>query len=224
MKKFLLGTVALVALGATVPALAADLGARRPTPRLRPMPRRSTTGPASTSAVTSAALSTATTASTASSPTTTTAASSAVCRPAPTISSLRTGCSVSKVSTAGSATTTTALPSAGAGYVYTNNQRAPRLGDRPRRLHLGSGSAVRQGRLCLLRLQRVPDARRCPFAFALNSSHHDGYTVGAGLEYMFAQNWSAKVEYQYYDFGKTNFVTPGRCWCRSAAPATTSTP
>src|ERR1700710_1211325 len=28
MKKFLLGTVALVALGATVPALAADLGAR----------------------------------------------------------------------------------------------------------------------------------------------------------------------------------------------------
>src|SRR5882757_4022268 len=36
MKKFLLGTVALVALGATVPALAADLGARpvynRPAP------------------------------------------------------------------------------------------------------------------------------------------------------------------------------------------------
>src|SRR5271169_6243371 len=30
MKKFLLGTVALVALGATVPALAADLGARTP--------------------------------------------------------------------------------------------------------------------------------------------------------------------------------------------------
>src|SRR3954452_19519829 len=29
MKKFLLATVALVALGATVPALAADLGARR---------------------------------------------------------------------------------------------------------------------------------------------------------------------------------------------------
>jgi len=30
MKKFLLATVALVALGATVPALAADLGARAP--------------------------------------------------------------------------------------------------------------------------------------------------------------------------------------------------
>jgi outer membrane immunogenic protein len=47
-----------------------------------------------------------------------------------------------------------------------------------------------------------------PQAFALNSSHHDGYTVGAGLEYMFAQNWSAKAEYQYYNFGRTQFVTP----------------
>ena len=45
-------------------------------------------------------------------------------------------------------------------------------------------------------------------AFALNGSHHDGYTVGTGLEYMFAQNWSGKVEYQYYDFGKTSFVAP----------------
>jgi outer membrane immunogenic protein len=29
----------------------------------------------------------------------------------------------------------------------------------------------------------------------------DGWTIGAGLEYMFAPNWSAKVEYQYYDLG-----------------------
>src|ERR1700693_2603904 len=36
MKKFLLGTVALVALGATVPALAADLGARAPYPTKAP--------------------------------------------------------------------------------------------------------------------------------------------------------------------------------------------
>src|ERR1700726_790359 len=36
MKKFLLGTVALVALGATVPALAADLGARPPYPTKAP--------------------------------------------------------------------------------------------------------------------------------------------------------------------------------------------
>jgi outer membrane immunogenic protein len=29
----------------------------------------------------------------------------------------------------------------------------------------------------------------------------DGYTLGAGLEYMFAPDWSAKVEYDYYNFG-----------------------
>jgi outer membrane immunogenic protein len=47
-----------------------------------------------------------------------------------------------------------------------------------------------------------------PFPFTLNSGHRDGYTVGAGLEYMFAPNWSAKVEYQYYNFGNTQFTTP----------------
>ena len=25
---------------------------------------------------------------------------------------------------------------------------------------------------------------------------------------MFTQNWSGKVEYQYYDFGNTSFITP----------------
>ncbi|XUM20970.1 outer membrane protein [Bradyrhizobium oligotrophicum S58] len=30
-----------------------------------------------------------------------------------------------------------------------------------------------------------------------------GYTVGAGAEYMFAPNWSAKLEYNYLDFGKS---------------------
>jgi outer membrane immunogenic protein len=31
--------------------------------------------------------------------------------------------------------------------------------------------------------------------------------VGAGLEYLFAPNWSAKAEYQYYNFGSTSFTT-----------------
>jgi len=31
-----------------------------------------------------------------------------------------------------------------------------------------------------------------------------GYTVGGGLEYMFAPAWSAKVEYQYYNFDTTS--------------------
>jgi len=35
-----------------------------------------------------------------------------------------------------------------------------------------------------------------------------GYTVGGGLEYMFAPSWSAKVEYQYYNFATTNVVSP----------------
>jgi len=47
-----------------------------------------------------------------------------------------------------------------------------------------------------------------PVAFALDSGHANGYTVGAGVEYMFAPNWSGKAEYQYYDFGSTRFVAP----------------
>ena len=30
----------------------------------------------------------------------------------------------------------------------------------------------------------------------------DGYTVGGGIEYLFAPAWSVKAEYQYFDFGK----------------------
>ncbi len=42
------------------------------------------------------------------------------------------------------------------------------------------------------------------------SANREGWTVGAGLEYMFAPNWSAKVEYDYYDFGSktTALVSP----------------
>ena len=38
---------------------------------------------------------------------------------------------------------------------------------------------------------------------AINSKT-DGYTVGGGLEYLFAPNWSGKIEYQYYDFGNVD--------------------
>jgi outer membrane immunogenic protein len=48
-----------------------------------------------------------------------------------------------------------------------------------------------------------------PVGFTLDKNHSNGYTVGAGVEYMFAPNWSAKAEYMYYDFGSTRFVTPG---------------
>jgi outer membrane immunogenic protein len=46
-----------------------------------------------------------------------------------------------------------------------------------------------------------------PTAFTTDGIHKDGYTVGAGLEYMFAPNWSAKAEYQYYNFGTTTFTS-----------------
>jgi outer membrane immunogenic protein len=42
--------------------------------------------------------------------------------------------------------------------------------------------------------------------FATDGNRKDGFTVGAGLEYMFAPNWSAKAEYQYYNFGNTTFT------------------
>src|SRR6476659_199940 len=53
----------------------------------------------------------------------------------------------------------------------------------------------------------VVTAAGVPVAFTTDGNHRDGYTVGAGLEYMFAPNWSAKAEYQYYNFGSTTFTT-----------------
>jgi outer membrane immunogenic protein len=44
-----------------------------------------------------------------------------------------------------------------------------------------------------------------PAVFATTGNNKDGWTLGAGLEYMFAPNWSAKAEYQYYNFGTTTF-------------------
>jgi outer membrane immunogenic protein len=46
-----------------------------------------------------------------------------------------------------------------------------------------------------------------PVPFSTSGNSRDGYTVGAGLEYMFAPNWSAKVEYQYYNFGNTTVTS-----------------
>ena len=45
-----------------------------------------------------------------------------------------------------------------------------------------------------------------PAAFTVDANHRDGYTLGAGLEYMLTPNWSIKGEYQYYNFGSTTFL------------------
>ena len=96
----------------------------------------------------------------------------------------------------------------GNGFIYTNNQRG--LGSVTGRLGYTWGPALLyvKGGYAYSDFNESLTLFGVPQTFTLNSSHHDGFTVGAGLEYMFAQNWSAKVEYQYYNFGNTNFVTP----------------
>jgi outer membrane immunogenic protein len=46
-----------------------------------------------------------------------------------------------------------------------------------------------------------------PVGFTTTGNQQNGWTVGAGLEYMFAPNWSAKAEYQYYRFDSTTFTS-----------------
>ena len=49
-----------------------------------------------------------------------------------------------------------------------------------------------------------------------------GWTAGGGVEWMFMPNWSAKVEYLYYDLGNANFnvnTGAGRLAANSLAPA-----
>jgi outer membrane immunogenic protein len=36
-----------------------------------------------------------------------------------------------------------------------------------------------------------------------------GWTAGGGLEWMFSPNWTAKLEYLYYDLGSVNYATGG---------------
>ena len=94
------------------------------------------------------------------------------------------------------------------GHVYSNDQRGigsvtGRLGYTwgPALLYVKGGYAFSDNRETLF-------LAGAPVTFALDGNHKDGWTVGAGLEYLFAQNWSAKAEYQYYDFGNARFVTP----------------
>jgi outer membrane immunogenic protein len=45
------------------------------------------------------------------------------------------------------------------------------------------------------------------FLPAVTDRQSTGYTVGGGFEYMFAPAWSAKVEYQYYNFDTTSVAS-----------------
>jgi outer membrane immunogenic protein len=101
-----------------------------------------------------------------------------------------------------------AFTGAGTGFVYTNDTRG--LGSVTGRVGYTWGPALLyvKGGYAFADRKESLTFNTVPQPFALNGSHDNGFTVGTGLEYMFAQNWSAKIEYQYYNFGKTSFVTP----------------
>src|ERR1700676_346510 len=210
MKKFLLGTVALVALGATVPALAADLAAR---PAYTKAPAYMAPIYNWTGFYIGGHVGGAFSGNNGFAGTTNSSSNGRF------LGGLQGGADYQfapnwvlgiegQYSWLGSNNNGVAFTGAGAGYVYTNNLRG--LGSVTGRLGYTWGPALLyvKGGYAFADRNDSLTFNTVPQPFALNSSHNNGFTVGTGLEYMFAQNWSAKVEYQYYNFGKTSFVTP----------------
>jgi outer membrane immunogenic protein len=95
-----------------------------------------------------------------------------------------------------------------AGFVYSNNQRA--LASITARLGYAFGSALVyvKGGYAWSDNNETLTFAGVPVGFVLDSSHSNGWTLGGGVEYMFAPNWSAKAEYQYYNFGDSRFLAP----------------
>jgi len=94
------------------------------------------------------------------------------------------------------------------GYAYNNNQRGiasvtGRVG-----YTWGPGLIYVKGGYAYSDNNESVTLGGAPALFRLSDDHSNGWTVGAGAEYMFAPNWSAKVEYQYYDFGDSRFTGP----------------
>jgi outer membrane immunogenic protein len=56
-------------------------------------------------------------------------------------------------------------------------------------------------------------------SIGVGTDNRNGWTVGTGLEYGFAPNWSVKAEYDYLDFGTSDI---GRTFITSAATGTTA--
>jgi outer membrane immunogenic protein len=44
------------------------------------------------------------------------------------------------------------------------------------------------------------------FSSTSNTNIYTGWTAGAGIEYAWSKNWSTKIEYQHFDFGKRDFT------------------
>jgi outer membrane immunogenic protein len=95
------------------------------------------------------------------------------------------------------------------GSSYTNNQRG--LGSVTGRIGYTWGPGllyVKGGYAYSDNNESVVNGAGASVPFAFSGNHSNGYTVGAGLEYMFTQNWSGKIEYQYYNFGSSSFTAP----------------
>jgi outer membrane immunogenic protein len=201
MKKFLLGTVALVALGATVPALAADLGARPYTKApAYAAPIYNWTGFYIGGHVGGAFA----------------GANSLTGDNGRFLGGVQGGADYqfapnwvagveAQYSWLGSNNTGVVFP--GGTLVTSNSDQLGSVTGRlgytwgPALLYAKGGYAWRDSNNLRASVGGVP------VAFTTDGNHRDGYTVGAGLEYMFAPNWSAKVEYQYYNFGSTTFTS-----------------
>jgi outer membrane immunogenic protein len=202
MKKFLLGTVALVALGATVPALAADLAAR-PAYTKAPAyaaPIYNWTGFYIGGHIGGAFA----------------GDNSLIGNDGRFLGGVQAGADYqfapswvvgieAQYSWLGNNNTGTLFP--GGTLVTTNSDQ---LGSVTGRLGYTWGPALlyaKGGYAWKDRDNLNASVGGIPVAFTTDANHRDGYTVGAGLEYMFAPNWSAKVEYMYYNFGSTTFTS-----------------
>src|SRR5215475_1709229 len=94
------------------------------------------------------------------------------------------------------------------GYVYSNDQAG--LGSITARFGYSFGPAlayVKGGYAYADNRERVT-LGGVPIPFMLDTNHNHGWTVGGGVEYMFAPSWSVKGEYQYYNFGDSRFQAP----------------
>ena len=108
-------------------------------------------------------------------------------------------------------TASAALPE----YFPADTQHLPRQNRLDGKCHR-SGWAIRGIPLARLRQRRrglgPRQIQRCEPTYVGSwaaSETRSGWTVGGGLEWAFADNWSAKLEYQYYDFGTRDVAFVG---------------
>ena len=94
------------------------------------------------------------------------------------------------------------------GFAYTNSQHG--LGSITGRVGYtwGPGLLYAKGGYAYSDNSERVTLGGVPIGFGTNGDHSNGWTVGVGVEYMFAPNWSAKAEYQYYNFGSATFTSP----------------